>query len=349
MIQENDSMAYKTFDEIIARLGNSPRRARLAVAAAADEHTLQAVLRAKDEGLVEPVLVGDAGKIGQICRDNGRDEARVILNGSETAEPVTGSGADQLLIYHVPDIAEACARAVALIHEGKADFLMKGATDTRIYLKAVVDKANGLGQGRLMSHVNLIEIPGYHKIVLLTDMAMLPYPTLEQKAGLIRNAAEVLGKFGYAKVKVAALTCVEKVNPRMPETVEAAELAKMAEEGQLPDAAGLPQVVVAGPISYDCAMSLEVAETKGYDHEVAGDTDILLCPDIHAANILGKCLQHTCGAKEAGFIYGTKCPVILTSRGASADEKYYSIVMAALAAFEAGASEALPKHRTNVP
>ena len=298
-------MIYKSFDEVIDHVGKKARKAALAVAAAADPHTLEAVIRAGEDGLIKPVLVGDEKEIRQIYRDLGKEI------GSET------------VIEDIADPAEACAKAVSLIRRGKADFLMKGAADTRTYLHAVVDKEKGLGCGRLMTHFVLTQVPGYHKLLALMDTGMVPYPDLEQKKEILLAAGDVFFKLGYDSVKAAVLTCVEKVNPKMPETVEAAELARFASGG------GLPGITVAGPISYDCAMSREIAAIKGYESEVAGDPDILLFPDIHAGNILGKCLTVTCGAQMAGFLTGTICPVVMTSRGSSTEEKYHSIVLAA--------------------
>ena len=298
-------MYFKNFDEIIAHVGGKAKRARLAVAAAADAHTLEAVLKAEAEGLIVPVLVGDEAEIRRIYADMGKTLS------------------DTTVIVNEPDKAEACVKAVALIRGGEADFLMKGAADTRSYLHAVVDKEKGLGCGKLMTHFVLTEVPRYHKLLSIVDTGMVPYPTLDQKKAILLSAADVFFKLGYESVKAGVLTCVEKVNPKMPETVEAAELARMAEEGELPG------IKVAGPISYDCAMSREIAELKGYENEVAGDADILLFPNIHAGNILGKCLTVTCGAQMAGFIVGTTCPVVMTSRGSSMEEKYHSIVLAA--------------------
>ena len=161
-------MTIKSFDEIIDKLRQRTHRARMAVAAAADEHTLEAVFRARSEGLVEPILVGDEVRIREICASH----------GYELAAPAAAGALPLVPIIDIPDNAEACRAAVKLVHEGKADLLMKGGTDTKLYLKAVVDREMGLGTGKLMSHVNLVELPGYHKIFALTDMAMVPYPTL---------------------------------------------------------------------------------------------------------------------------------------------------------------------------
>ena len=152
---------------------------------------------------------------------------------------------------------------------------------------------------------------------------MVTYPTLEQKKCIIENTVGALLAMGYECPKVGVLACVEKVNPKMPETLEARELQEMNAAGEIKNC------IVEGPISYDCAMSREIAEFKGYESRISGDVDILVAPNIHAGNIMGKMLAVTCGAKMAGFIVGAKCPVVMTSRGSSAEEKYLSIVIAA--------------------
>jgi phosphate butyryltransferase len=155
---------------------------------------------------------------------------------------------------------------------------------------------------------------------------MVPYPTLEQKKAIIENTVGALRAMGYDEVKVGVLACVEKLNPKMPETVEADELKQMNRRGEI------RHCVVEGPISYDCAVSKEIADFKGFESPCAGDCDILLAPNIHAGNIMGKMLTVTCGAKMAGFIVGAKCPIAMTSRGSSVEEKYTSIILAALCA-----------------
>ncbi|MCH3916836.1 MAG: phosphate butyryltransferase [Spirochaetia bacterium] len=298
-------MIVRTFDELIARMKLSATCRKMAVAAAGDEHTLQAVCRAKDTGLVEPILVGDAGVIEQILKDLGHVADFSIVDAA--------------------DSVEASRKAVALVREGKADFLMKGKTDTKVVLKAVVDKEHGLGTGKLMSHVALFEVPGYHKLLAPVDGGMVPYPTLEQKKEIIENTVAVFNKMGYECPKVGVLACVEKVNPKMIETVDAHALKEMNQKGEIQNC------IVDGPISYDCAMDKEIADMKGFSSPVAGDVDILLAPNIHTGNIMGKMLSVTCKARMAGFVVGASCPVVLSSRGASAEEKYLSILISSLA------------------
>lgn len=300
-------MVFTTFDELIAAAKSKPTTSRMAVAAAGDSHTIEAVLKAREEGIAEPVLVGDKAAIM---------EALAEFNATVPEED----------IYDVPDLAESARVAVSLVVEGKADFLMKGKLDTGILLKAVVNKECGLGQGRTMSHFTMFQVPGYHKLLVPVDGGMVTYPTLEQKKDIIMNTVDTLCAMGYDEPKVGVLACVEKLNPKMPETVEADALKQMNRNGEITGC------IVEGPISYDCAMSKEVAEFKGFNSPCAGDCDVLVAPNIHAGNIMGKMLTITCGAKMAGFIVGAKCPIVMTSRGSSPEEKYLSIVIATVAA-----------------
>ncbi len=300
-------MEFHNFDEMIAHVKGQPNRARMAVAAAGDRHTIEAVLRARAEGIVVPVLVGDKTVIDHVL--------------AEMGETVPAED-----IYDVPDLAEAAAQAVALVREGKADLLMKGKLDTAILLKAVVNKEHGLGKGGVMSHFSIFEVPGYHKLLCPVDGGMVTYPTLEQKKAIIENTVDVLHAMGYECPKVGVLACVEKVNPKMPETVEADALKQMNLRGEISGC------IVEGPVSYDCAMNKEIAAFKGVESPISGDCDVLVAPNIHAGNIMGKMLTVTCSARLAGMVVGAECPIVMTSRGSSAEEKYLSIVLATAAA-----------------
>lgn len=300
-------MVLTKFDEVVARVKAEPLKKRMAVGVAADHHTLEAVFHAYNEGIVEPVLVGDKAKILTILAEMGETIAEEN-------------------IYDVVDETQACELAVKLVKEGNADFLMKGMVDTKVILKAVVNKENGLGKGGVMSHFTLFEIPNYHKILAAVDGGMVTYPTLDQKQAIIENTVGALIDLGYECPKVGVLACVEKLNPKMPETVEGDELKRRNLAGEIKNC------IVEGPISYDCAINKEIADFKGYQSPVAGDVDVLVAPNIHAGNIMGKMFTCSCNAKLAGFIVGAKCPIVLTSRGSSAEEKYLSIALAATAA-----------------
>ncbi|HPW18119.1 MAG TPA: bifunctional enoyl-CoA hydratase/phosphate acetyltransferase [Candidatus Aminicenantes bacterium] len=300
-------MVFKNFEELIGKVKNVSRVKRVGVVAAQDGPSLEAVLRAMGDGLLEPALIGDKARITDILAK-------------------LGAGLPESAIVDEPDPLRAAAEAVRLVREGRADFLMKGKIETGDLLKAVVNKETGLGTGRVMSHMAIQTVPRYHKMLVTTDGGMLPYPTLEQKKDIIVNAVNALRAMGYDRPKVGVLAAVEKVNPKMPETVEAAALKEMNAKGEITGC------VVEGPISMDIAVVKERAEVKGFVSEVAGDADILVVPDIHAGNILGKCLVELAGAKMAGLILGARAPIVVTSRGSSAEEKYLSLVLAAAAA-----------------
>lgn len=297
-------MVLKNFDVLVEKVKSFPEPKRVVVAAAGDAHTLEAIKEAVDEGIVTPVLVGDKAKIVEIA--------------AEIGLPVAEDD-----IYDAPDAVEAAQKAVALIHEGKGDFIMKGKLETAQILKPVVNKETGLGTGRVMSHFVLDEIPNYHKLIVTTDGGMMTYPTLEQKKDIIVNTVETLKAIGYENPKVACVAAVEKVNPKMPETVEADALKQMNLNGEIKDC------IVEGPISLDIALSKEIADLKGFDSPVAGDADVILVPNIQVGNILGKSITVIAGGNMAGFIVGAQVPIVLTSRGSSAKEKYLSLVLAA--------------------
>jgi phosphate butyryltransferase len=292
------------FDDLITRVKTLGRKNHIVVAGADDSHVIEAVAVAQRDGLIaKPLLTGDAEKIIRIIRD-------MSLNP------------DDFIIVNNPAGLSSAENAVELIKSGRADFLMKGLIDTKDMLKPVVNKDNGLNTGNIMSHVVFNQIPNYHKLIVTTDGGMMTYPNLEQKVQILENAVAILRTLGVDKPAAAVLAAVEKVNQKMPETLDADALKKMAENGEIKNCS------VEGPISYDIAMNREIAEIKQYQSPYCGDFDILLVPDIHAGNILGKCLLVSAGAKMAGIIAGARIPIILTSRGSSAEEKYLSIALA---------------------
>ncbi len=299
-------MVFKSFDELIKNVKGAKAKKKVAVVSAQDEHTLEAVFRARKDNIVEPILIGDKPKIKEILKK---------LNES----------LDEGAIIHVEDDAAAAVRAVELIRENKADFIMKGKIQTADLLRAVVNKEKGLRTGSVMSHLVIHEVPTYHKLLAVTDGGMMMYPNVEEKKQIIENAVSTLIAMGYDQPKVAVLAAVETVNPKMPESVDAGLLKEMNQRGEIKNC------MVEGPISYDLTMSKESAEIKGYESPVTGDADILIVPNITAGNILGKALVYSAGAKMAGFIVGAKVPIVLTSRGSTAQEKYLSLVLSAAA------------------
>ena len=299
-------MELKNFKDLIKKVQKNDSISRVAVAAAHEEHKLEAVFKAAGDKLVEPVLVGNKEKIEEILKKlNLKYEPANIIN-TESDE-------------------EAAEKTVELIHENKADFIMKGKLQTADLLKAVVDKEKGLRTGNVISHVAILEIPAYRKLIAVTDGGMVMYPNLDEKKQILENSVNVFLAMGYECPKVAVLCAVETVNPKMPETVDADTLKNMNRDGEIKDC------MVEGPISLDLTFNKESAEIKGYSSPVTGDADVLLVPNITTGNIMSKALIEMAGATMAGMVVGAKVPIVLTSRGASSEEKYLSLVLSASA------------------
>ncbi len=299
-------MEFKNFDELIEKIQGRSSLARVAVAAANDEHTLEAVFRASKDNIVEPVLIGNKDQIQEILM-------KLNVQFEENK------------IVHAESDAEAAEKSVELINDGRADFIMKGKLQTADLLKAVVNKEKGLRTGKVMSHVAILQVPEYHKLMAITDGGMMMYPNADEKKQIIENAVDVFLAMGYENPKVAVLAAVETVNPKMPEAVDADILKKMNLSGEIKNC------TVEGPISFDLTMSRDSAEIKGYTSPVTGEADILIAPNITAGNILSKALIELAHGKMAGMIVGAKVPIVLTSRGATSEEKYLSLVLSASA------------------
>lgn len=298
----------KGFDDIISKISECGMKT-VAVAVAQDSAVLEAVQAAKERNIANAILVGDEAKIKEIA-----DSLGIDVSGFE--------------IINEPDMIQASLTAVKLAHDGKADMYMKGLVDTKNFLKSVLDKEVGLRTGSPLSHVAVFDIPGLEQLLFLTDVAFMTYPTLEDKVSIIENTVPVCKACGVDTPKVAPLAAVEVVNPKMPATVEAAELTKMNAEGQITGC------IVDGPLSLDLAIDPEAALHKGAtDRKIQGDADVLLFPDIHAGNLVYKALVHTVpGVKNGCILTGTKVPVILTSRSDTFETKVNSIALAAVVA-----------------
>jgi len=275
---------------------------KVAVAVAQDEVVLEALSEAAAEKIATPILFGDKTAIEQAAKKAGVD-----IKGWE--------------INDIKDMAEASKAAVKAVSEGKADFLMKGLVSTSIFLKAVLDKEIGLRTGRLLSHVAVMEMKLYPKLFLLTDGGMNVKPDLMAKVDIINNAVAIARKLGVENPKVAVLTALETVNPNMPETIDAANLAKMNDRGQIKGC------IVDGPLALDLAVSSEAAAHKKVKSLVAGDADIFLAPEIAAGNMLAKGLIYLGGAQAAGLIAGAAKPVVMLSRSDSKQQKLNSIAL----------------------
>lgn len=297
----------KSFDELVSKVSECSVKT-VAVSVAQDEAVLEAVKACKERNIANAILVGDKNKIQAIADSMGMD-----LSGYE--------------IIHEEDDYQAALKAVELVHNKKADMYMKGLIDTKSFLKSVLDKEVGLRTGNPLSHVCVFEVKGMDHLLFLSDVAFMTYPTLEDKKHIIENTVEVCHACGVANPKVAPLAAVEVVNPKMPVTVEAAELAKMNEEGEITGC------IVDGPLSFDLAIDPEAAKHKGAtDRKIVGDADVLLFPDIHAGNLVYKCLVHTADVKNGNILTGTSAPVILTSRSDDFETKVNSIALAAVVA-----------------
>jgi len=274
----------------------------LVVPCAHDLHCLEAVLKAKDEGLFDCILIGDVALIKDYIKQLNSDETKITFIAEK----------DEVL---------AAKKAVSLVKEGKASFILKGLLQTASLLKEVVNKETGIGKG-MMSHCALLELENYNRLLGVSDGGMIPHPDLEAKKEIIKNASYLFKALGYEKINVAALCASENVSPKILESVEAKELKEMSLKGDL------GEVYVEGPISLDLALDMESSKIKGYESPVCGETDLLLFPSMAAANIMVKSLQQFAKAQMAGVILGAQCPIALTSRSASFEEKYYSLLLA---------------------
>ena len=292
-----------SFDQLISTVRGG-RRKRLAIASAEGGEIIEAVKQATREKIISAVLIGDLKKIEELCQ-------------KQKLEP------SEVEIVNEPDPKLTAKTAVRMVKEGKADLLMKGKVDTSTLLKAVLDKESGLRTGGLLSHVAVVEVKTYPKLMLVTDGGMNIKPDIKQKADIIRNGVEVAKKLGIERPKVSCLAAIELVNPDMPETVDAAGLVKMAERGDIQD------VIIDGPVAFDVAIDAEAARMKGINSLVAGDTDIFLMPDMASGNILVKSLVYLANAKVGGVVVGGGTPIVLLSRSDSAEIKLCSMALGA--------------------
>jgi len=278
-----------------------------AVAYPCDATSLAGAMDAAKDGLIVPILVGPAAKIAEAAKGAGIDigSARVV---------------------DARDSRAAAAGAVALVRSGEAELVMKGSLHSDEILGAVIAKETGLRTGRRLSHVFLMDVPTYHKVLIVTDGAINIAPTLEDKVDICQNAIDLARSFGVERPKVAILAAVETVTSKMPATLDAAALCKMAERGQITGA------LLDGPLAFDNAISKEAAKIKKIASAVAGDPDILLAPDLEAGNMVAKLLSFLGNADSAGIVLGARVPVILTSRADSLRSRIASCAVAVLAA-----------------
>jgi len=296
----------KTFNEVLNTAKKQGMKT-VVVAVAHDEPVLEAINDAKKNGIANAILVGDSEKIISIASK-------------------IGMNIEEFEIIDEKNDKKASMASVALVSSGKADMLMKGLVDTATFLRAVLNKEVGLRTGRQMSHVAVFEIPGYDRLIFLTDAAFNMYPELKEKIDIINNSVAVAKACGIELPKVAAVCAVEVVNTSMPATLDAAMLSKMNERGQIKGC------IIDGPLALDNALSESAAKHKKLEGPVAGKADILLMANIEAGNAMYKCLTYTTQAKNGGLLVGTSAPVILTSRADTPETKLNSIALAALVA-----------------
>lgn len=296
-----------SFSDVFAELKEKGVCKTMVAAWAVDEHTIEAASQAVDLGFVKAVLVGDAALINEVCVKRGID-------------------ATKFTIVDNPDELKAVAQAVQMVHDGEGDVLMKGLCSTDKFLRAILNKETGLLPPKgLLSHVGVIDSPNYHKLIFLTDMAVVPLPDLRQKMKLTNYIVKVAKSFGIAKPKVAFVAASEQVLDSMPACMEAAALAKMVERGQIKGC------IADGPLALDVAIDKESVEIKKLVSPVAGDADCLVFPNIESANVFWKTNSKlSTGVRQAGMLVGTTAPCILASRADSVDTKLNSIAEAVM-------------------
>jgi len=294
------------YEQLVARCkGLAP--VPTAVAHPCEASALAGAAEAAAQGLIKPIYVGPKARVQEIARQAGVD-----LGAAE--------------IIDAPHSHAAAQQAVALVREGRAELLMKGSLHTDELLGAVVARDSGLRTARRISHVFIMDVPTYHKVLIVTDAAINIAPSLEDKVDICQNAIDLAVSLGLKQPKVAILAAVETVSSKMTATLDAAALCKMAERGQIKGG------ILDGPLAFDNAISREAAHTKGIRSEVAGDPDILVAPDLEAGNILAKLLSFLAKADSAGLVVGARVPIILTSRADSVRARIASCAVAMLAA-----------------
>ena len=294
-----------TFEGLLSQV-HGLKMKTIAVAGAEGDEVLKSIRAAKDRQIANSILFGDAEKIKATAKELNMDISDFDLVDTKGEK-------------------ETARAAVKYVHDGKADMYMKGTINTKDILKAVLDKEIGLRTGKPLSVVAVFEVEGVHKMLFLTDPAVIPYPTFEEKISIIDNALEVAQACGIAVPKVAPLAAVEVINPKMPETVEAGKLTEMNNKGEIKNC------IIDGPLSMDLAIDPVAAKHKGATgRKIVGDADILLFPDIHGANFAYKLLTHVAKSENGNILTGTSAPVILTSRSDTFESKLNSIILASV-------------------
>lgn len=293
------------FDEIYEAAKGVKRKKTISVAMADDFSVLSAIKEISERGIADALLVGDSKKIKEISEQVGYQ--------------VRGES-----IIHAKEQEEIATRSVELVNSHQADILMKGHISTPVLMKAVLDKEKGLRTGEILSHVAVAEVQTYHKLILLSDGGINILPDLETKKSIVRNIVYVANRLQINVPKIAALCPIEKVNPKIQETVDAAELQDMAESGEFGN------IILEGPIATDVALSAEAAKRKGINSRIAGDSDAFLVPNLTTGNAFIKVLMFLANAKVGGIVIGAKVPIVLLSRADKPTEKLNSIALSIL-------------------
>lgn len=296
----------KTISELYSLIKKQKTIKKIALAVAQEAHALGAVVEASEKKIVEPLLFGNQEIISAIAEKEGLNLTNCQIINHENN-------------------AKATQAAVEYVSSGKADILMKGHVSTGMLLKAVLNPDWGLRKEKVLSHLAFYEIPAYHKLLALTDVAMNIAPDLSEKTAIINNSVDFINRLGIKNPKVAVLAAVETVNEKMPATIDAAVLSKMQDRGQIKNC------LIDGPLALDNAVSFESAKHKNIESKVAGDADLLVFPNIEAGNVIYKSLAYFSDSKSAALILGAKAPIVLTSRSDSEETKLNSIVLAAAA------------------
>lgn len=294
---------YKSLQE--ARFDSSNVKKRIIVAGAVDEHAVEAAFLAQEKGFVFPVLVGDKAGVTDMVTH---------LGFSEAPHEIIPCAAD----------TNPSSVAVKLIREGRGDFILKGKMETKDLLKPILNKETGLNSSGFITHFGLMQIKGYHKLLAMSDSAVIPYPSFEDKVKIAKTGIKMLNQLGYTMPVIGALCAAETINPKMPETLDAEKLEDMSRKGALGNG------VIVGPISFDLATRKESAIIKGYSSPYAGNVDMLLVPNMVTGNVMSKIWNADDDNILAGCLAGADVPIALTSRSASMSEKMNSILLCCL-------------------
>jgi len=299
-------MAIRSFAQLLeAARERGPKG--VVIAAAHEHEILLAAQDAEKMGLAECVLVGDRQAITEIASKGDIDISR-------------------MMIVHEPNTKQAARKAMELARLGHAQIVMKGKIETADFLRAALDRETGLRTGELFTHVGVFEIPGFDRLIFVSDAGVVVAPSMEQKVDIVRNAIYVAHVLGVEKPKVAILAATEMVHPKIPATLDAANLAKMADRGQITGG------IVDGPLALDNAISSESARIKGIKSPVAGCADILITPDVEAGNLLAKAITYFAKGKMAGIVVGAKAPLVVASRSDPHETKLVSLALGVLLA-----------------